>query len=438
MKAKYLFIGLALASLLCACSRDEESLFDKSAAERAQEALDNANAVLVAPANGWEMLYFANDKDGNVIGYNILLKFDANGRVTASAKNSVTTGNKLLTDSSSTWVIKNDYGPILSFDTYNKVFHAWADPREDGDGLLGDYEFLILHADANYIKLKGKKRGGYEYGEYEAYYCYMYPLKAGHTADTYYSEVEAMKKKLFSNGNLFQWKDSKETYMLYYGDQGFFEITKPGKELSEDDDIYPFAVTRTGIHLTNGIMANTDVAFTIEGNRIKGETSSISIGALDAYFKNYVYFAGGKWSIDLANMCESIQTAYNAADSEIKTIYDNKKKGGVKGLVLQKKVSNNVFVLGFSYVGKGSTASTYYYRFQMESVGGRIKLTYLGPDDENAEKVIAALPASEVLIKSIEGDYNITCDEALNPTTGIKMTDNSNAGLWINLTGSVE
>lgn len=448
MKTKYLFITIAFASLFGACSRDEASLFDKSAAQRAQEALDNANDILVAPANGWEMIYFANNKDGYVIGYNVLVKFYKNGKVEATAKNDVTTKNKLLTDSS-TWVIVSDYGPILSFDTYNKVLHAWANPDPEpeksekekdyntGDGYLGDYEFMIVHADANYIKLKGKKHGGYEYGDLEATYCYMYPLKEGTTAATYFSEVEAMQAKLFSNSNLLQWTDSKETYMLYYGSQGYFDLVTPGMTPSEDDDTYPFAVTRTGIHMSNGIHTNTDVVYTAESNKIKGETSTITIASIDTYFKNYIDLIGGKWIISLEDMCPSIQAAFEAADNQIKTIYNNKKKGGVKGMVLQKKASNNTFVLAYSYVGKGSTATTYYYRFKMECTGGRVKLTYLGPDDENAAKVIETLTDSETLIKSIEGDYNMVCDEAINPTLGIKMTNNSNAGLWIKVTGSV-
>ena len=49
MKAKYILLAITIASVFSACSRDEKSLFDKSAAERAQEALDNAQSVLTAP-----------------------------------------------------------------------------------------------------------------------------------------------------------------------------------------------------------------------------------------------------------------------------------------------------------------------------------------------------------------------------------------------------
>mgnify|MGYP002508680865 CR=1 FL=1 len=42
MKAKYLVIIGLLAATFAACSRDEESLFEKPAAIRAQEAIENA------------------------------------------------------------------------------------------------------------------------------------------------------------------------------------------------------------------------------------------------------------------------------------------------------------------------------------------------------------------------------------------------------------
>ena len=145
MKTKYLLLIGLFAATMVACSRDEESFFDKPAAERAQEAIENAFDVLSSNETGWEMAYFPN-LEADAKGYNMVLKFNKNGNVSVTAKNSTTTGNKIMTDTASTWAVKSDYGPILTFDTYNDVFHAWADPKEDGAGLLGDYEFLILSA----------------------------------------------------------------------------------------------------------------------------------------------------------------------------------------------------------------------------------------------------------------------------------------------------
>ena len=153
MKAKYLFIGLAVASLFSACSRDEESLFDKSAAERAQWTLDNAKQVLISQQNGWEMLYFANRESR---GYNVVVKFHENGKVVATANNALTTQNQILTDSS-TWLVKNDYGPIISFDTYNEVLHAWADPDPTPDKESKDYMSYIEYMQKNLVGTNNSK-----------------------------------------------------------------------------------------------------------------------------------------------------------------------------------------------------------------------------------------------------------------------------------------
>ena len=102
MKAKYLVIIGLFAATFAACSRDEESLFEKPAAIRAQEAIENAFDVLTAPANGWEMAYFPN-LEASAKGYNMVLKFNKNGNVSVTAKNATTTGNKIVTDTASTW-----------------------------------------------------------------------------------------------------------------------------------------------------------------------------------------------------------------------------------------------------------------------------------------------------------------------------------------------
>jgi hypothetical protein len=156
MKTKYLLLIGLFAATMVACSRDEESLFEESAAIRAQKAIENAQNVFTSQEAGWEMAYFPN-LENTAKGFNMVLKFKKDGSVSVTAKNSTTTMNKIVTDSASTWQVKSDYGPILTFDTYNEVLHAWADPGGDGAGLLGDYEFLILKATPELVLLKGKK-----------------------------------------------------------------------------------------------------------------------------------------------------------------------------------------------------------------------------------------------------------------------------------------
>ena len=80
MKAKYIVIIGLLAATFAACSRDEESLFDKPAAIRAQEAIENAFDVLTSQEAGWEMAYFPN-LENTAKGYNMVVKFKKDGSV---------------------------------------------------------------------------------------------------------------------------------------------------------------------------------------------------------------------------------------------------------------------------------------------------------------------------------------------------------------------
>lgn len=423
MKAKYLLIGIALASALCACTRDEDSLFDKSAAERAQEALDNTNAILTTAENGWEMLYFANPAS---TGYNLILEFDEDGSVTATAKNSTTTGNKIMTDVS-TWDVKLDYGPILTFDTYNKVLHAWADPRGDGDGLLGDYEFLILHADANYIKLKGKKHSAY---------CYLYPLEAGKSVADYYTELEAAGKKLCNNGNIFHLSARDKEYLLHDGSTGIFTLTELGEVPdAETADIYPFAIRRNGIQLCYPFLDLNDTGYELDGSVLRSAKSSIAPAVPTTYFTEYVTLAGGAWVIDIEDINQTSKDAITDVTNALKKAYSSNKKAGVQGLRFRQLDDAVVLTLGF--YGSSSKVTEMNYIYAMESQNDKLQLTYSAPADENAQKVLAAFPTLEPLLNTLNGTFVATTSDALNPTTGIRL-ENSAASTWFKATGKTE
>lgn len=425
MKVKYIVLVLALASVFSACSRDEENLFDKSAAERAQAALDNAIDILTAPANGWEMIYFANPDSR---GYNLLVTFDKNGKVTATAKNSLTTGNVIKSDSS-TWEVINDYGPILTFNTYNEVLHAWADPRSDGDGYLGDYEFLILHADANYVKLKGKK--------HSAYY-YLYPLETGVTAAQYFSEVEAMDKRLFGNGNLLHVQANNEEYMLYDGASGIFMLAGLGETPNtEEPESYPVAAMRNGIQFMSSPRALGDTRYTIKGDKMESSSSSIFAAPAIAYFTEYIRFALGSWKIDIKNINDVTKDLIAKTDEALKASYSgNKKKASVQGL-RYKLYEGNIVVI-FSYIGSGTKANDIMYSFDVATEGNAIKVAYKGPANEAAQNVLTAFPVVADLLSSLNGNLVFNTTDALNPSNGGQLIDQNNSAIWFNITGAVE
>lgn len=170
MKIKhFLRISLAAALLMgaAACDKEGTRVFEDTSAVRMKENLAEIAQVLTSPQYGWYLEYYLNEdlSGATTGGYSMLLKFDGKkvtawGDASGSAE-SATSLYKLTTDD----------GPILSFDSYNKIIHYFSSPSGTGtnalgqsghyQGLGGDFEFLVLKASADTVFLKGK-RGGVE------------------------------------------------------------------------------------------------------------------------------------------------------------------------------------------------------------------------------------------------------------------------------------
>lgn len=292
MKAKYLLLIGLFAATMVACSRDEESLFDKSAAERAQEAIETAFDVLTSNEAGWEVAYFPNLETSSK-GYNMVWKFNANGKVSATAKNSTTTMNKIMTDSASTWAVKSDYGPILTFDTYNKVIHAFSDPQENGAGLLGDYEFLILKATPEVVILKGKKHSAYSV---------MRPMKTTNL-EAYFAACEKMQSYLFGNNNVATLNQGEEKMYLYNGASGQFQSAAYGSKLvAEAATYHPVCSTEDGIIVSTGfgeeLHEHIFLYDSVKGELVGEAGSVMNAGNLNVLFSSYFTDNAYGWVID--------------------------------------------------------------------------------------------------------------------------------------------
>lgn len=151
----FLFALLAFVS----CSPEEEDLFDKSAAERIDAAIKEDLAVLRGAKKGWVMEYYPSESK-MFGGYTILVSFNEDG--TADVSCDLFAHDKVVT---SQYEVKQSTGPILTFDTYNEIFHFFSEPSnflgigETGKGMEGDYEFLIVDCTPQKVVLKGKKTG---------------------------------------------------------------------------------------------------------------------------------------------------------------------------------------------------------------------------------------------------------------------------------------
>ena len=418
MKAKYLVIIGLLAATFAACSRDEESLFDKPAAIRAQEAVENAFDVLTSNEVGWEMAYFPN-LEASAKGYNMVLKFNKNGNVSVTAKNQTTTMNKIKTDTASTWAVKSDYGPILTFDTYNDVFHGFSDPQEDGAGLLGDYEFLILKATPDLVLLKGKKHSAYSV---------MRPMKTTNL-EAYFAACEKMQSKLFGNNNVVTLHQGDKKMYLYKGAEGQFQSAAYGSKLiAEAATYHPLCATEDGIIVSMGFGEDIhDHIFYY--NEEKGELRSekgavMNAGNLNVLFGAYFTDNAFGWAVDPAG-----QEAVDALLADVNKAMSNT-SAKMKVMGYGYKQSLNMYeggyfmLINFTYKqGTKNQEKKLVWTIDLTQDENGITVSNAVPYDEGTQKFLTQIPAAQGVADAMLGSYAATPLEGslFNAVAGMKL-----------------
>ena len=155
MKKVLIYMMLAVTTLTVqSCLHDNEDTFERSAAERIDDAVANTKNVLQSAENGWKFEYYLGS-DYSHGGYNYLVKFGSDGKAHVSSE---IAPSDMVTSSS--WDIIKDQGPVLTFNTYNVIMHEHSQPMQNPvDGLEGDYEFVVMKVTNDSIYLKGKKWG---------------------------------------------------------------------------------------------------------------------------------------------------------------------------------------------------------------------------------------------------------------------------------------
>lgn len=159
----YILILLGVL-FLASCLKEEHDVFEKSVAERLNEAQKQYDRLLKAAPNGWLLEYVAGDADSNYKGaYNFLLKFEGD-KVTVSiddlALSEVKPGYTNPYESvTSLYRFDQDMSVTISFSTYNPFVHYFHEQHGSYTTHKGDFEFTIMEGSDDMFVLRGKKYG---------------------------------------------------------------------------------------------------------------------------------------------------------------------------------------------------------------------------------------------------------------------------------------
>lgn len=301
MKKIFLYIIMAVTGLsLQSCLHDDNEVFEKSAAERINEAVANTKRVLTSSEYGWVMHYYAG-REYAYGGINLAMKF-GDGKV--DMYNETAKSGGVYPSVTSTYKITRDQGPVLAFDTYNYMIHVYGDPAggpTEVDGYEADYEFVIMSIseDENTIMLQGKKFGNT-----------MMMERLTCPVDEYFSTANMMSASLANAGKLILTVGDKRAkfypstigYTVRYTDDNGEDtsidvpLNRTDKGVVFNKPIELYGETINGINVTDtttvsGTLMPTGI--TVSNNASQPLTISKDLNDL---------FTDGNWYIARSNM----------------------------------------------------------------------------------------------------------------------------------------
>ena len=248
---KFLFALHALVLVFClsSCVREVEDIFDHSAAERIQIAMDEFRDILTSAENGWAVEYFGAPHSLSYGGYTLLFRFNQDSTVVAASEQYIAP----MDSARSHFKLEQSAGIILSFDEYNKIIHYFSDPinpdglGDTGEGFAGDFEFRIMSADKDEIVMKGKKHGAR---------IVMTPLKKDVNWLDYLKNIKNVESEMvYSSYKLYMLGD---TISVTPQNRSFiFRYTEPGDTAEQTKQIC-FIVTEKGLRLYDTFVYKSD------------------------------------------------------------------------------------------------------------------------------------------------------------------------------------
>ncbi len=434
-----------------ACVNEEDDLFDKTAAERLNEASALYSSRLMAQPNGWAMqLYPTNDNEAPYgSGYLVLCRFNKDHSVVVSMKNQFT-DNVYRTDTS-LWEVITDNGPVLSFNSHNDCLHAFTDPEdilwtgnpdepnnETGTGVGGDYEFIIVDApeDASYMMLKGKKRGTYNL---------FTPVEEGVEYESYLADVETFMKTMFPSSN--------PTFDVLHTPNGDFKMTGiddgipnifpyDGDEII-DESFNAFLITKRGddyyLRLRDSFKIENGEEEASEQEFMYHPDQDLFIGTGDnrfiidgdepnRFFRQALIDETRQWRW---NAKSEMSAAYGDLMTRLSEAFKSKKLTYDRN-ILKYNTSKDKVVMTVSYKRNTSTISLDYIFGYSFDESNKLTLTYEGPNDKAAETMLTQIPEIQGIVDAMNGQLNVKPSSTRFNLNNLRI-ETKDSNLWFDI-----
>ncbi len=424
------FFKIALAAtlslpLMVACSNEEDNLFDQSSADRLDSAVKEYAQLLQAAPNGWAMQYFTND---NEPGYTYIMRFDPSMAVTIGGNNQWL-GNKYA-EETSVYKFITDNGPVLSLSSFNNVFHILADPidvpttseSELGYGHKGDYEFVVMEAAPDFVRLKGKK-----YGQK----IIMTPLDADVDWQTYLNDLTTLKNSMFNTRfEPLLLKSDKLNYTVTGMNSGVMSLVADGDDALTQTQTVNFIVTSTGIRCSKTWTAKDDLFKINEFERLadgslrliqpEGEDVVITSRPLSEIYST----PGFTWRIDLEATTGTFATLLSKIADDTKAAL-KRNFTGIDFSYVSSGVPEPTYALSFRM--SGSSAAAYVYGNVTATGDNTVKIAYSTTEGNNngvrrLDDVAGLIPFINAVAST---EFTIETENVLSPST-IRLVSKSN------------
>lgn len=289
-KGLLLFAILLSSFFFLACTSDQEDIFSTSSSLRMQDVLDKTKAALTGNENGWALDYYP-DRNLTYGGIAYAIQFKGTEATVYSQES----------DKSETSLYKltNDDGPVLSFDTYNSLMHAYATPSSsEYEAKDGDFEFIIMDVQNDLITLKGKRSGNL-----------MYMHRLNQSAKEYITDVQKMEKRmLFSKYALVVDGDS----INIKRNKNVFTFTDPN---TGESTKIPFITTTTGFEFkdTVNIMGKSVTGFLYSEDGIWANPTDNSVALVSLPQPLTEHLTTNYWFFKASSMSEQTLKYFNVA-----------------------------------------------------------------------------------------------------------------------------